>query len=198
MIDKPFGMDDEELDSLLATVPEGEPLDPQALAQVDCDRKMRRYKARAEQVVELQRHYEAERVRLDAYRDNRVRALRREMMWLGYSLEAEARAQAQAGGPKKFPTAWGYVQLRAAKTSLHVEDEQAAIDWLKENGWERYVSSRPVLAKADLKVSLEAEELEAVPGVSLVRPAQDTVTIRPALGENEWVIVKKVLDAKDD
>lgn len=189
--------DDEELDSLLASMPEEVPegADESSFraetgapfAQVEAERLMRRYRALALEIVEIEKQYERDFASLAAWRERRIASRQKSMQWLEFGLASEARALADSTGGKrkKLDTAWGYVQLRKPSAKVEVTDEAAATAWLEENGLSAYVAVKKSVDKAALKKSFAADEVEEVPGVILLEPGQDTATVHPYLEQGD-------------
>ena len=181
-----FGFADEDLAGLCDRLGE-EGVDVPALltelAAMDPDRQMRRYRAIAIRRAMIGAQVKRETVRLEAWRYAKVSSLDKELAFLAQGLTNAARSLVERtkGRVKKLETPWGYVQIKDLPISLTITDVDAALAALPE----KFIRVTREVDKKGLLAAMKTGEVEAVPGVTMARPEEDSVTIKPALPDLE-------------
>ena len=161
------------------------------LAAMDPDRQMRRYRAIAIRRAMIGAQVKRETVRLEAWRYAKVSGLDRQLAFLAQGLTNAARSLVERtkGKVKKLETPWGYVQIKDLPISLTITDVDAALAALPE----KFIRVTREVDKNGLLAAMKTGEIETVPGVTMARPEEDSVTIKPALPDLE----RKADDAND-
>jgi hypothetical protein len=164
-------MDDHELDDELGYPTGGADLDrPADLAgEAEANAMLRRLRAAEAEATRVRELAAEDMAQTMAWRDRRLDSAERTMAWARRSLEAWARANLRAGGPKTVTLPSGVVRLRKAKRRIELFDE--AFDGSDESvaSWAELAEAAgvdtPVQTTRKLLTSVVAEIVSVGPAV---------------------------------